>query len=89
LEGFSISFSPEDFWFTKKNNRIFAIAIEYPTERAIIKSLKEEVAGKIINVRLLGIDEPVEWKQTSEGLEVLIPEQKPNKDGYVIEVTVG
>jgi alpha-L-fucosidase len=88
-EGFSINFSPEDFWFTKKDNRIFVIAIEYPKERATIKSLKEEVAGKIINVRLLGFDGPVEWEQTSKGLEVLIPEPKPNKDGYVIEVTVG
>ena len=85
-EGFSLQFTHEDFWFTKKGDRLFAIAIEYPEEKALIRSLKSGDSAEIHDVSVLGTDDPVEWKQTGEGLEVILPSTRVSEYGYVLEI---
>jgi len=85
-EGFSMQFSPEDFWFTQKDSKIYAIAIEYPNGKAMVKSLNSSSVPEIKEVSLLGTDEPIVWEQTKEGLEVELPVQKPSKNGYVLVI---
>lgn len=85
LEGFNIKFTPKDFWFTQKGKKVYAISLEYPENTALIKSMSDK--GKIKKVRMLGSDEKLSWKNTDEGLSVDLPEAKPDKNGYVLEVT--
>ena len=85
-EGFSMQFTPEDFWFTRKGDKVYAIAIEYPDEKALIKSFKSGTSGEVRDVSILGIDDPVDWKQTEEGLVVILPASKASEYGYVIVV---
>ena len=85
LEGFSINFTSQDFWFTQKGKKVYAIALEYPEKTALIKSMRDK--GKVKKIRMLGSDEKLSWKNTGEGLEVVLPEIKPDKNGYVLEIT--
>ncbi len=83
LEGFTTSFTPRDFWFTKKDDYIYAISLKYPEKKAVIRSFAEK---KINSVTMLGSDEKLEWKITKHGLEVMMPEEKPNSHGYVLKI---
>jgi len=52
-KGFDVKFTSEDFWFTKKDDVIYAISIEKPMDKVIVKSFNNEI-GKIRKVELLG-----------------------------------
>ena len=79
-------FTPQDFWFTQKDNNLFAIALEYAKEPVIIESLTQENAGKIKNVILLGSGSEVKWKQTDNGLEVTLNQDNYNSNGYALKI---
>ncbi|WP_055392194.1 alpha-L-fucosidase [Flagellimonas eckloniae] len=84
---FDRSFSNQEFWFTAKENKVFAISL-VPIESTItIKSLDEN-AGKIKNVRILGSNEKPMWKQTKNGLEISVKDLISSKNGYVVEATL-
>ena len=83
-EGFEIAFTPEDFWFTQNEDHLYVIALEYPEEKALVKSLASENVGKINSVELLGTEVEVKWEQTKNGLAVTLPDEKPNPEGYVL-----
>lgn len=80
-------FTPNDFWFTQKENSIYAIALEYPTDKIVIQSLTEENSGNIKSVSMVGSHSKMEWKQTSEGLEVNLGTEKVNPNGYALKIT--
>jgi len=83
LEGFTTEFTPEDFWFTEKDKSIYAISLKYPESRAVIKSL----AGMdFSSVKMLGCGEKLQWKSTDKGLEVIMPDEKPDPHGYVLKI---
>lgn len=84
--GFKSGVTPQDFWFTQAENHLFVIALEYPKENVMIKSLSREAAGKIKSVEMLGSKKKLKWKQTSEGLQVNIGNEKPNKNGYALKI---
>lgn len=86
LEGFGTEFTSRDFWFTRKGKKIYAIALEYPDQEALIESLGS--AEPVKNVKMLGSQEKLVWKSTSEGLKVVLPAEKPNKNGYVLEISL-
>ena len=79
-------FTPNDFWFTQKENTIYAIALAYPKEAVVIKSITEAAAGNVKSVSLLGSDAKVEWKQTAEGLEVNLGTAQENPNGYALKI---
>ena len=86
--GFKNNFKPDDFWFTRKDNKVYAIALAYPEKTSLIKNLGKKTAGKIRHVRMLGIEGPVVWKQRNDGLEVSMPERRPCEYGYALEITL-
>jgi alpha-L-fucosidase len=85
--GFNTDFKPEDFWFTRKDNKLYAIALAYPKGTSQIRNLGKKTAGKIRQVRMLGSEEAIIWNQRNNGLEVTMPEQRPCKYGYALEIT--
>lgn len=80
-------FTPNDFWFTQKENTIYAIALAYPKAKVVIKSLTSEQVGIIKSVIMLGNDSVVDWKQTKEGLEVSLGSEVVNPNGYALKIT--
>jgi alpha-L-fucosidase len=84
--GFKAEFTPLDFWFTQKGSDLYAIAFEYPEEKIVIKSLSKDSVGEIKTVKMLGNQSEIEWKQTSEGLEVTIDKLQADRNGYALKI---
>ncbi|MCX6308643.1 MAG: hypothetical protein NTY32_07380 [Bacteroidia bacterium] len=70
-KGFIANFTTEDFWFTQKGKQLYAISIEKPTDKAVIKSFNSEI-GKIKKAEILGIGK-VKFTQKKDGLTIKIP----------------
>ncbi|MDO6792085.1 alpha-L-fucosidase [Tamlana sp. 1_MG-2023] len=84
-KGFSQTFSARDFWFTAKENKVYAIAFVQAETTVTIKSLKL-ANGKVESVRLLGDSSEIPWKQSVDGLEVDLTGIKTGLNGYVLEI---
>ncbi|MCK4921206.1 MAG: alpha-L-fucosidase [Bacteroidales bacterium] len=84
--GFKAEFTHLDFWFTQKGSDLYAIALEYPDEKIIIKSLNTENVAEIKSVSMLGIQTEIDWKQTSDGLEIDPGLVKADKNGYALKI---
>ncbi len=84
--GFTRRFTTEDFWFTHKNNKVYAIALVAAGERVCIRSLNK-AAGSIKQVRLLGSSQFIDWKQTNTCLEIDSSDWETSENGFAVEVT--
>lgn len=85
-EGFKVEFTPQDFWFTQKGDDLYVIAIEYPEEKILIKSLGKGQVEEVKSVSMLGSPKKMRWEQTSEGLEVNIGNERIDKNGYALKI---
>ena len=82
------SFTGQDFRFTTKGNALYAIALAWPGEEALIKSLTKGSAlhtGNIVTISMLGASE-LEWTQDSDGLHIKTPVQKPCNDAFSFKI---
>ncbi|HME00750.1 MAG TPA: alpha-L-fucosidase [Terriglobia bacterium] len=81
FQGASISaLGPQDIRFTrnKANNVVYAMALGWPTDAIIVRSLGSSVPtapGKLAKVELLGTGSSVNWKQDADALRVDLPKQ--------------
>lgn len=87
---FTAGFTPSDFWFTAAENKVYAIAIEYPEDNiAKIISLKKDGNTKVADVKLAASHESLTFNQSDEALTVFLPEKKYNIYGYALEIIMG
>jgi alpha-L-fucosidase len=86
-KGFQREFTSKDFWFTAKENKVYAISLTHIEGDILIKSLKKG-EGEIEQVKLLGADKILQWDQNKNGLQTTITGVPENALGYVIEVTL-
>ncbi|MGJ8592748.1 MAG: alpha-L-fucosidase [Aquaticitalea sp.] len=84
--GFVTEFTSQDFWFTQKENSIYAIAFQYPESKVLIKCLAYENDVEVKEVEMLGATSEISWKQTSKGLEVDLKGQKADANGYALKI---
>ncbi|TWT84686.1 Alpha-L-fucosidase [Planctomycetes bacterium CA13] len=84
-KGFSREFGTEDFWFTAKDNRVYAISLVAAGDTVRIRSLNKN-AGTVKRVRLVGDDRPLIWKQTATELELDFRGVETTENGFAIEV---
>lgn len=72
-----------DVRFTRKGNTLYAIALEWPQEELRLTSL----AGKeVTKVDLLGLDEPVKWKQDDTALVIQPPAKPSGKYAFTFRI---
>ena len=86
-KGFTRSFSANDFWFTAKGNKVYAISLVNTESQVEIKSFKP-VNGKVENVSLLGSSAELKWEQSESGLNVDLAGMNSGSFAYVLEVTL-
>ncbi|MBV1888530.1 MAG: alpha-L-fucosidase, partial [Urechidicola sp.] len=79
-KGLSLEFTSDDFWFTKKENFVYAISLENGQQVILIKSL-EKGKYKVEKVELLGHEEIKTWEQNANGLTIALPENMPSEIG--------
>ena len=87
------AFVPEDIRFTTKNGKLYAIVMDLPEDRSsTIKSLafgSEYCNWDVVNVRMLGSEEKIEWKQSTKELTLNFPKELPCKFAYTFEIDFG
>jgi len=84
--GFARKFSSGDFWFTAKDNKVYAISLVQAGDELQIRSLNKE-AGAISGVRLLGSEQMFDWKQTESELSLDLRGVETGENGFALEVT--
>jgi alpha-L-fucosidase len=79
-------YTAKDIRFTAKGDTVYAYLMAWPEDgKAVIRSLAVP-AGKISEVVLLGSKERLDWRQTNEGLVVVLPTTKPGKFAFGLKV---
>ena len=81
-------FTPQDIRFTTKGNAFYIAIMADPGEIGEVPSLTPEMfpGARIISMRLLGMDEPLDWQQAKDGLKIFFPKNKPGKHAWVIKI---
>ena len=79
----------KDVRFTLKGNTLYATVLGWPGEYAVIETLKCLYPDEILSVKMLGVDEELEWKLTSNALVIKTPDQKPCEHAYVFKIVRG
>ncbi len=83
------AFTGEDIRFTTKGDTLYAIALAWPGEKMIVRSLGT-TAGlfdrTIDNVFLLGHDGPLTWTRTEPGLVIDLPDRQPCEHAFAVKI---
>jgi alpha-L-fucosidase len=83
-------FTAEDIRFTTHNGALYAIALGWPASGDLrIRSLARGMPylkGPVCEVKLLGSDDPVSWRQEPDGLHIELPTQRPNEPAWTFRM---
>lgn len=81
--------SEVDWRFTQKGkNSFYAFLMNWKGGKVTIKSFTGTNIGKIKDVKILGCDTNIEFVQTNEGLELILPAENPHADISVIKIEI-
>jgi len=83
-KGFERNFTNDDFWFTSKENSVYAISLVPSSDTILIRSLSKK-EGTINKVSILGGNKIKDWSQTDEGLVVNLLHKIENQNGFVVK----
>jgi alpha-L-fucosidase len=90
-EGKGKPFTHEDIRFATKANVLYATAMGWPQNGTLlIKSLASQSPYHISNIQkveLLGMNEPLSFEHTQQGLLIKLPQQNVNQPAYVFKIT--
>ncbi|AWG22801.1 alpha-L-fucosidase [Flavobacterium faecale] len=91
-EGNNEGLSSKDIRFTEKDNKLYAIVLDWPADGYVnIETLAKNATYakdlKIKNISVLGSKEKIQWEQTDKGLKVKMPSVKPGDFAYTIAIT--
>lgn len=82
------TFTGQDFRFTANSNKLYAIALAWPGEEAVIKSLgkdSQSQSREIASIHLLGAG-PMEWSQDESGLRIQLSQQPPGEHAFTFKI---
>jgi alpha-L-fucosidase len=83
-----VDWSIEDFRFMAKDDAVYAFQLKWPEGgKTVIRSLAVGSAPRIATVALLGHDGAIVFEQTSRGLAIDLPEEKPCEHTQCFRVT--
>jgi alpha-L-fucosidase len=88
-----LKYTGEDIRFTVKGNNLYAIALDWPGEKALIKSLAPKgntwtglYPSEIKSITMIGDNKELKWEMTKEGLIIETPKEKPCDYAYVFRI---
>lgn len=79
-------YTVQDIRFTKTDDAVYAICLDWSDEGVLIKSIGEEYP--VSGVSMLGSAEELKWKQSAEGLSVAFPAEKPSEFAHALKITL-
>ena len=81
-------FTADDIRFTTRQSNLYAIALGRPTAAALtVRSLARLAADQVQNVRLLGMETGLRFRQESQGLTILLPDSLPGAMAYAFKIS--
>lgn len=89
----NLKFTAQDIRFTVKDNNLYAIVLDWPGEKLLIKSFAASgltwaglYPSEIASVTMLGDGKELKWEMTREGLNIMLPKNKPCEYAYSIKI---
>jgi alpha-L-fucosidase len=92
----NMKYTGEDIRFTVKDNTFYAIVLDWPGEKLLIKSLKPRMQSwtgwtgfypaEIASVTMLGDGKELKWEITPEGFVIEAPKTKPCDFAYAFKI---
>jgi alpha-L-fucosidase len=87
IDNQKLVYSSADIRFTRKDNTLYAIFLDWPEEQALIKSLSSFKKENIRSVSLLGNPGDLSWDLTEKGLTLNFPNKRPCDYAYTLKIT--
>ena len=87
-----LRYTGQDIRFTVKDNNLYAITLDWPGEKAVIKSLVPRsnwpglYTSEIASITMLGDGKELKWEMTKEGLSITTPKKKPCEHAFVFKI---
>ena len=82
-----LHYSDRDIRFTTKGDSLYALVLGWPNgPKTMVRSLATG-AGTITKVSLLGHSGKLKWKQTADGLEVVLPVKRPSEHAFALKIS--
>lgn len=82
-------FDASDVRFTVHDNHLYAILLGWPETPIRIETLKVLWAPEIRSVKMLGVDQELQWTLDEHGMVIIPPAMKPCDHAYVIKIERG
>jgi len=84
---FDFSFTPEDFWFTARENYVYVISLTTPVNEKIrVKSLFD-YRRKIKSIQVLGDEGSLKWQVSDNEVDIILPlKRKAKESGFVLKI---
>jgi alpha-L-fucosidase len=87
IDNQKLVYTSEDIRFTRKDDTLYAILLDWPGEQALIRSLSSLKKENIRSVSLLGNPGDLSWELTDKGLTLIFPEKRPCDYAYTLKIT--
>ena len=92
-ENNAMIYTGQDIRFTVKENNLYAIVLDWPGEKVLIKSLAPRgltwaglYSSEIVSITMLGDGRELKWEMTKEGLSIETPKTKPCDHAYAFKI---
>jgi len=84
---FDFSFTPEDFWFTAKDNYVYVISLTTPLSETVSVTSLFNYHQKIKSIKILGNKGSLKWKASGDKVDITLPlNRKADQPGFVLKV---
>ena len=83
-------FTAADIRFTTKGETLYAIAMAWPGQQAVIHCLADGsplVKGDVQEIRLLGHDAPLGFTRDKQALKIRLPDKRPCEYAFAFKIT--
>ena len=82
------AYTPKDIRYTEKGDNLYAIALGWPENEWLFKSLGvgSSKVGEVARVSMLGSDALLNWWQDDAGLHITPPAEKPCEQAYAFKL---
>ncbi|MCC2684214.1 MAG: putative alpha-L-fucosidase, partial [Paenibacillaceae bacterium] len=85
------AFTDKDIRFTTRGSNLYAIVLDWPSNGEVnIRSLASGSGlhrQQIRKVTMLGNREKLQWTREADGLIIRLPETRPGKHAFVLQIT--
>jgi alpha-L-fucosidase len=81
-------FTAQDIRFTTRHGALYALVLAWPdTNTLTIRSLAASAPGKVRQVELLGMGQPLRHVRNDQGLTITLPQHKIGDHAYAFKIS--